>query len=378
MTEQDYNMFVKEYEKSSRFVEDKKILKLAEKEREIFLNQFPIEGIEEMPAEKYLFSKGGYDNGDTFCDLIFNNIQNIAHRGDFRIKNFGVYYVGGITRTISPNFDDGSGDFYAAYIKVRSEICNLLDAASRNDYKAIKNNKLYRPFKYRILAVYFPDKFLPVCNSGYMEKACAAMDIAFDPKEELIDYNVHLNKIKNSYDSTKCWHNQIFLGYCIWITENKCMLTEYKANKHKMIESAKKIEESVSKLNLTGEEKEAIVKLRINQSVFRSELLKRYKTCALCNVNDEKLLLASHIKPWAKSEPQERVDVDNGFMLCPNHDKLFDEGFISFDDEGKIMISDVINIKNRLYTNIREDMRISLTTGQKKYLLFHREKIFKG
>ena len=57
-------------------------------------------------------------------------------------------------------------------------------------------------------------------------------------------------------------------------------------------------------------------------------------------VSDPKFLIASHIKPWACSESGEKLDIDNGLLLCPNHDALFDSGYISFDENGVIMISE--------------------------------------
>ena len=44
-------------------------------------------------------------------------------------------------------------------------------------------------------------------------------------------------------------------------------------------------------------EKEAVVKVRINQDKFREKLINKYKKCCLCNVNMNELLVASHIKP---------------------------------------------------------------------------------
>ena len=52
------------------------------------------------------------------------------------------------------------------------------------------------------------------------------------------------------------------------------------------------------------------------------------------------LLVASHIKPWSISDANEKLDIHNGLLMCPNHDKLFDRGYISFDDTGRILISE--------------------------------------
>ncbi|MCM1186813.1 MAG: HNH endonuclease [Lachnoclostridium sp.] len=88
------------------------------------------------------------------------------------------------------------------------------------------------------------------------------------------------------------------------------------------------------------------------------------------------LLIASHIKPWAESEPKEKLDVNNGFLMCPNHDRIFDKGYITFDDDGKIMISARLTENDRVLLNVNSRMHIDLTESNKKYLKFHRENVF--
>ena len=147
---------------------------------------------------------------------------------------------------------------------------------------------------------------------------------------------------------------------------------------NEVIEEVQKIEE-ITSLNIDGESKKAIVNVRINQGKFRDLLLKRYKNkCCLCGVKNQKFLIASHIKPWAESETKEKSDINNGFLMCPNHDKLFDKGYITFDDDGKIIISDRLKENNRVFLNVDSKMHIelTLTDDNKKYLKFHRENIF--
>ena len=74
----------------------------------------------------------------------------------------------------------------------------------------------------------------------------------------------------------------------------------------------------------------------------------------------------------------EKLDVDNGFLMCPNHDKLFDQGWITFDDNGNIIVSDELSEIDRVFMNIRNAMKIQLTEKNKAYLLYHRTNIFKN
>lgn len=137
------------------------------------------------------------------------------------------------------------------------------------------------------------------------------------------------------------------------------------------------IDKEIETKQLQGEEREALIKVRVNQSAFRKLLMRRYTHCCLCDVDDESLLVASHIKPWAKSNQAEKVDVNNGLLLCPNHDKLFDRGYISFDNGGHIVISDELSENSAISMNIKNDMQIELSNDNIKYMEYHRNNVLK-
>ncbi|CRK83003.1 HNH endonuclease [Neobacillus massiliamazoniensis] len=140
--------------------------------------------------------------------------------------------------------------------------------------------------------------------------------------------------------------------------------------------------------NLTGElnadqildetEKERIVKTRIGQSLFKQKLLSQSKQCALCGVNDERFLIASHIKPWSISTNEERLDVNNGLLLCPNHDSLFDKGYISFDEKGSLQVGDDLNDTVLIFMNINPNIRLKMNERQKGYIYWHYHNRFKS
>lgn len=130
------------------------------------------------------------------------------------------------------------------------------------------------------------------------------------------------------------------------------------------------------KFVFTETEKEQIIKSRIGQAEFKKSLLKHEKKCQLCGVMDVRFLIASHIKPWSNSNSGERLDSDNGLLLCPNHDALFDKGYISFDDTGKILISLSIDSNLKLFLNINEQIQLHMNESQKKYMKWHRENLF--
>ncbi|PFY14560.1 hypothetical protein COL47_22365 [Bacillus toyonensis] len=97
----------------------------------------------------------------------------------------------------------------------------------------------------------------------------------------------------------------------------------------------------------------------------------------MCGVSDVRFLVASHIKPWSQSNHKERLDVNNGLLLCPNHDALFDKGYISFNEDERILISESLDEATKVFLNINKSMRINLYQEQKRYMKWHRETTFK-
>lgn len=138
------------------------------------------------------------------------------------------------------------------------------------------------------------------------------------------------------------------------------------------------IEQEIEGSSLTGQVKEALVNIRVNQGVFRERLLCRSGKCDMCGIAKQELLVASHIKPWSSSAPDEKLNPNNGLLLCPNHDKLFDQGMITFDDDGNIMISDGLGKNDLCLLNISSDMRIDMNSQMQEFMKWHRNNIFKN
>lgn len=124
-------------------------------------------------------------------------------------------------------------------------------------------------------------------------------------------------------------------------------------------------------------EVERKIKVRVTQGKFRDSLLKRDKKCVICGLDIEALLVASHIKPWSKANDYEKQDKNNGLLLCANHDALFDKGYISFDSDNKLCVSDIISKLNYEKLNIDTDTIINFSNNQIEYMKYHRENIFK-
>ncbi len=125
---------------------------------------------------------------------------------------------------------------------------------------------------------------------------------------------------------------------------------------------------------LSDTEKDIIIKTRIGQSKLRKKIVERKNsTCDICGVDDEHLLIVSHIKPWAVSNNEDRLDENNVLLLCPNHDKLFDSGYISFNDNGMVIISNKLSESTISSMNLDHLKKLRITDDMKLYLKWHRE-----
>lgn len=119
------------------------------------------------------------------------------------------------------------------------------------------------------------------------------------------------------------------------------------------------------------------------QNAFRNRLIKQFgQKCMLCDVSNKELLVASHIKRDADCETiDEKIDNNNGFLLCANHDKLFDRFLISFDGlTGKIMISKKISSKEKEIFLLNPEYCLPselLTPERQLYLIWHNSEFVK-
>lgn len=81
----------------------------------------------------------------------------------------------------------------------------------------------------------------------------------------------------------------------------------------------------------------SVINARVGQGLFREGVSRIEPVCRVTGISDLSHLIASHIKPWAESNNDERIDRYNGLLLSPDVDHLFDRGFISFTNEGDLI-----------------------------------------
>ncbi|QJE00474.1 HNH endonuclease [Massilia forsythiae] len=127
--------------------------------------------------------------------------------------------------------------------------------------------------------------------------------------------------------------------------------------------------------DLGGTEVERLVRQRIGQQKFRDAMLDYWGgACAVTAVAFPEVLRASHAKPWAEcASDAERLDVFNGFLLVANLDALFDRFLISFDDDGRLLISPILTAEIRIRLGLHPGMALRwLTDAHRVYLAWHR------
>lgn len=127
-------------------------------------------------------------------------------------------------------------------------------------------------------------------------------------------------------------------------------------------------------------EREALVMARRGQGIFKKNVQQHEVRCRVTGVDRIEHLIASHCKPWRDCDSnQERLDGENGLLLTPNIDHLFDRGFISFENNGALLVSAVAHKESlrRMGVPVDEARNVgSFSEGQKRYLEFHRESLF--
>jgi len=122
-----------------------------------------------------------------------------------------------------------------------------------------------------------------------------------------------------------------------------------------------------------------LIMARRGQGVFRHNVRLVEKRCRLTQLEDSRHLIASHIKPWKVAQGEEKISKNNGLLLSPHVDHLFDGGLISFENSGKLLVSE------SLEQNVLEKWKLprnfdssSLNSEQQYFMEYHRDFVFKA
>jgi putative restriction endonuclease len=134
--------------------------------------------------------------------------------------------------------------------------------------------------------------------------------------------------------------------------------------------------ESDTSVNET--DREAIVRARRGQGLFKQRVMQIESRCRITGVNNLSHLLASHCKPWRDSSNDERLNGENGLLLTPSIDHLFDRGFIRFEDSGNLIISLVAHKPSLQRMGVETSRPVNVgifTECQRQFLDYHRNAV---
>lgn len=135
-------------------------------------------------------------------------------------------------------------------------------------------------------------------------------------------------------------------------------------------------DEIVADADLSDTEKQQVILARRGQGLFRKNVQRLERHCRVTRVDQAEHLRASHCKPWRDCQSvDERLDGENGLLLTPSIDHLFDRGFISFENNGELLVSPVVHRPSLVRMGVPVDERVNVgafSEGQRVFLDYHR------
>lgn len=121
-------------------------------------------------------------------------------------------------------------------------------------------------------------------------------------------------------------------------------------------------------------ETERLTKQRIGQGFFRDALINYWRKCPITGVSEPRLLRASHIVPWSECRSdEERLSVHNGLLLAAHWDAAFDQGLVSFDDEGRALVKPGLDPAAAQLLDIANVHPLPLEAEHRLQLAWHRQ-----
>lgn len=153
-------------------------------------------------------------------------------------------------------------------------------------------------------------------------------------------------------------------------------LTVGEATARRYLSNAMAESEIVARTDLPETEKLQLISARRGQGLFKSRVEIIEPQCRITKLEDRAHLHASHIKPWRDSTDREKLDGYNGLLLSPHVDHLFDRGFISFEDSGRVVVSPKLPsiVLERWSIDPARSVGV-FCSEQRAYLNYHRDNV---
>jgi putative restriction endonuclease len=155
-----------------------------------------------------------------------------------------------------------------------------------------------------------------------------------------LDPTLKARGIKGASNASKLdkqiWE-EFFQNWDVLPYESELLLANFQKTSVEKLNNITEIE-----LPKEGKTREQLVKVRVNQSFFRSSILAAYNnTCCITGIQQPEFLIAGHIKPWSLDE-KNRLNPCNGIAINALHDKAFETGLLTITPDYKIQISSLL------------------------------------
>ena len=211
---------------------------ILEPERKRFVADYPIERIKTLTKEEYVCGrkKAGYKDYRTFCYRIEVELEKLGNMQGNTAKKFGIYLSDKTGQyEMSSKFGSEPDEVFS---NVRDSIVSLLDAARAENFKAIEENRLPNIFKYKIIATYYPNRYLPVFNEKHIETFLSDLGIQYSKKETFLDKEEKLRLYKENNPAMKDWSLFVFVRFLYQYFADQKLKTGYVPNKQKQDDEA--------------------------------------------------------------------------------------------------------------------------------------------
>ncbi|QRY31196.1 HNH endonuclease [Variovorax sp. PDNC026] len=186
------------------------------------------------------------------------------------------------------------------------------------------------------------------------------------------EVNAPLKKTGGGKESVYLAHVPYDLGLLLQGLSSLTIDTDFSSST-----SAEEEERKIAESNLPDTMKKRLMDARVGQGKFRQRVMGIEAKCRMTGTDDASLLIASHIKPWKDSTNEERLDGHNGLFLAPHIDRLFDRGWISFEDGGDLLISSDAARRALASWGLQTVGHVgSFSPKQAKYLAHHRKFVY--
>lgn len=286
-----------------------------------FSGDYNLSVLEAMSLDEYAIGHGDRLN---FCYRIERELERMgAIGGQAGSKKFGVWYSKERGKYLNTEKFGGSPD--EAWVAVRAEIIKLVKAGAKEDYAAIRESRLSSLFRYKILAVYYPDQYITIFSDACLSYFCGKLEIPLSPEDDTLTLQRKLILWKGQHPETEEMTLVMYVRWLYGVLGSPPKTSWVSEHKKKLKMLYRELEEFDQKYP----EAEKIEALRRERSGKVAAYVKERANgvCQLCgkpapfyNKTGEPFLECHHVVWIAKGGSDEP---SNAVALCPNcHRKM--------------------------------------------------------